>query len=143
MGFRTHVLGDKIHPADKNFTFSEAFFSFTRIGEGVFSPGFLNCTNGTKSRNAPHILFDVFTATEVYLHRAKVNLRKKKNFECYKNLDPETLLAKDIWASIDEMFHINSFKEVMLKCATRDNGILTKVDCVFTVCFITTFVSTS
>ena len=59
MGFRTHVLGDKIHPADKNFTFSEAFFSFTRIGEGVFSPGFLNCTNGTKSRNAPHILFDV------------------------------------------------------------------------------------
>ena len=80
--------------------------------------------------------------TEVYLRRAKVNLRKKKNLECNRNLDLETLIAKDSWATIGEMeevipFHMKSFKEVMLKSTTVDNGVLTKGDLVFAVRFIT------
>ena len=73
-----------------------------------------------------------FTVTEVYLRRAKVNLRKKKNLECNRNLDLETLIAKDSWATIEEMeevipYHMNSFKEIMLKCTVTGHGIITKM----------------
>ena len=53
-----------------------------------------------------------FTVTEVYLRRAKENLRKRKNVECTRNLALETLIAKDSWATIEEMeqvipYHLN------------------------------------
>ena len=38
-----------------------------------------------------------FTVTEVYLRREKENLRKRKNLECTRNLNLETLIAKDSW----------------------------------------------
>ena len=84
-----------------------------------------------------------FTVTEVYLRRTKVNLRKRKNFECNRNLDLEMLIAKDSWASIEEMemvvpYHMKSFKDVILKCTVPNYGILTRADLVFAVRFITT-----
>jgi len=83
-----------------------------------------------------------FTVTEVYLRRAKENLRKKKNFECNRNLDLETLIARDSWATIEEMeevipFHIKSFKTVIQKCVSNP-CTLTKGDLVFCIRFITT-----
>ena len=60
-----------------------------------------------------------FTVTEVYLRRAKENLRKRKNVECTRNLDLETLIAKDSWATIEEMeqvipYHLNHYKRICL-----------------------------
>ena len=60
------------------------------------------------------------TVTEVYLRRASENLRKKKYLEYTRNLDLETLIAKDSWATLEEMenivsFHINKFKRIIEK----------------------------
>jgi len=83
-----------------------------------------------------------FTVTEVYIRRAKENLRKKKNFECNRNLDLETLIARDSWATIEEMeevipYHIKGFKKVLEKCVSNPCR-LTKGDLVFCIRFITT-----
>jgi len=83
-----------------------------------------------------------FTVTEVYLRRAKENLRKKKNFECNRNLDLEALIAKDSWATIEEMekvipYHMLSFNTIIRKCKL-DPTELTKSDLVFVIRFITT-----
>ena len=65
-----------------------------------------------------------FTVTEVYIRRGKENLRKKKKLECHRNLDLETLIAKDSWATMEEMervipFHINRFKDIVEKCKVQ------------------------
>ena len=70
-----------------------------------------------KASGLPDNTLRCFTVTEVYLRRAKENLRKKKNIECNRNLDLETLIAKDSWASIEEMekvipFHIDTFQSL-------------------------------
>ena len=82
-----------------------------------------------------------FTVVEVYLRRAQENLRKKKNFECTRNLQLENLIAKDSWATIEEMeevipYHIKSFKTVLDKC--ENSRGLTRSDLVFCIRFITT-----
>ena len=83
-----------------------------------------------------------FTVTEVYLRRARQNLRKKKNIECSRNIDLETLISRNSWASIEDMeivipFHIKSFKKVIEKCAVGKE-IVTKHEMVFSIRFITT-----
>lgn len=82
-----------------------------------------------------------FTIIEVYLRRANENLRKKKNFECNRNLDLETLIAKDSWASIEEMeevipFHMKAFQLIISKANEKEP--VTKNDLVFCVRFVTT-----
>jgi len=83
-----------------------------------------------------------FAVTEVYLRRAKENLRKKKNIECTRNLDLETLIAKDSWATMEDMekvvpFHMKRFRTVIRKC-TIGREVLTKGEIVFCIRFITT-----
>ena len=83
-----------------------------------------------------------FTVTEVYLRRAKENLRKKKNIECSRNIDLETLISRDSWATIEEMeevipFHIKSFKKIVDKCTNNEQSIQ-KSEMVFCIRFITT-----
>ena len=83
-----------------------------------------------------------FAVTEVYLRRAKENLRKKKNLECNRNLDLETLIAKDSWATIEDMeevipFHIKSYKYLVERCKSHDASV-SKRDLVFCTRFITT-----
>ena len=83
-----------------------------------------------------------FTIIEVYLRRAKENLRKKKNLEKNRNLDLESLIAKDSWASLDEMeevipFHIKNFSSVIRKCIEKDKFVK-QTDLVFCTRFITT-----
>ena len=68
-----------------------------------------------------------FTVTEVYIRRGKENLRKQKVLEYGRNLDLETLIARDSWADIDEMekvipFHAARFKEVVEKCRVVENS---------------------
>lgn len=85
-----------------------------------------------------------FTVVEVYLRRAKENLRKRKNLECNRNLDLETLIARNSWASIEEMeevipFHMRQFKTIIQKCSDSDQSrLLTKAELVFCIRFITT-----
>ena len=76
-----------------------------------------------------------FAVTEGYLRRAKENLRKKKNLECNRNHDLETLIAKDSWATIEETeevipFHIKSYKYLVEKCKSHYASV-SKRDLVF------------
>ena len=66
-----------------------------------------------------------FTVTEVYIRRGRENLRKRKVLEYGRNLDLETLIARDSWADIDEMekvipFHAPRFKEIVEKCSQKE-----------------------
>ena len=84
-----------------------------------------------------------FTVTEVYLRRAKENLSKKKNLECTRNFDLETLIAKDSWATLEEMekvipFHLNHFKNIVEKCK-KQLPLPTKQELMFCTRFVTTF----
>ena len=87
-----------------------------------------------KANNVSDLTLRCFTVTEVYLRRAKENLRKKKNVECTRNLDLETLIARDSWATIEEMeqeipFLMNRYRNIIQNCLAE--GIVTKGDLVF------------
>ena len=83
-----------------------------------------------------------FTVTEVYLRRAKENLRKKKNLECTRNFDLESLIACDSWASLDDMqkvvpFHTARFETYVKKCI-QQSPLPTKNELMFCTRFIST-----
>ena len=66
-----------------------------------------------------------FTVTEVYLRRGKENLAKKKRLQYSRNLDLETLIARDSWATVEEMeavipYHTPKFTGVLEKCVNKD-----------------------
>ena len=82
-----------------------------------------------------------FTSVEVYLRRAEEILRKKKNFECNRDFDLETLIGKDRWTTIEKMeevipYHVKSFQTVIRKCMSNDQ--VTKNELEFCIRFITT-----
>ena len=98
-----------------------------------------------KSNGVTYNTLRCFNVTEVYSRRAKENSRKKNNFECTRNLDLQALIARDSWATIDELeevipFHIKAFKTVLQKCVS-DPRTLTKGD-LYSICN-STLVSTS
>ena len=84
-----------------------------------------------------------FTITEVYLRRAKENFRKKKKLECTRHFDLEKLIARDSWATLEDMekvipYHIDTFKEIVEKSKTQ-TPLPTKTELVFCTKFVTTF----
>ena len=84
-----------------------------------------------------------FTVSEVYLRRARENLSKKKKLECNRNLDLETLIAKESWATIEDMekvipFHVEKFKSVVEKCKDQ-SSVPNKSELAFSTRFVATF----
>lgn len=84
-----------------------------------------------------------FTITEVYLRRARDNLRKKKRLDSTRNFDLETLIGRDSWASLEEMervipHHINGFKQVVEKCKSQ-TPLPSKQELTFCTRFVTTY----
>jgi len=84
-----------------------------------------------------------FTVTEVYLRRAKENFRKKKRLESTRNFDLETLIARDSWASLEEMenvipFHIKQFKTIIEKSKLQ-SPLPSKAELTFCTRFVTTY----
>ena len=62
-----------------------------------------------------------FTVTEVYIRRGKENLGKKKKLDYGRNLDLETLIARNSWATLEEMekvipYHTPKYEYVWTKC---------------------------
>ena len=61
-----------------------------------------------------------FAVTEVYLRRSRSTLQRRKNLEYSRNLDLESLIARDSWASIQEMeevipYHSPKYQYVVKK----------------------------
>ena len=83
-----------------------------------------------------------FTVTEVYLKRGKENLTKKKKIEYARNLDLETLISRNSWATIQEMeevipYHTPKYRYVLNKCKADDEH-----PNVSELCFATRFIVT-
>ena len=105
----------------------EAVINFMQAvtGEwGMKSSGALNYVKAMadlvdfrKSHGVSPLVLQSFAVTEVYLRRGKDNLRKKKAIEYSRNLDLETLIGKDSWATLEELekvvpFHAPKFQEI-------------------------------
>ena len=78
-----------------------------------------------KANGVSDAVLRTFTVTEVYLRRGKENLAKKKRLQYSRNLDLESLIARDSWASIEEMeavipYHTPKFKSILEKCVDKD-----------------------
>ena len=74
-----------------------------------------------KSQGVTDQVLRSFAITEVYLRRGQRCLSRKKMTEWNRNFDLETLMAKNCWATMEEMenvipFHLSRFKDVIEKC---------------------------
>ena len=66
-----------------------------------------------------------YTVTEVYIRRGKENLAKQKKLEYSRNLDLERLIARESWATIEEMeqvipYHSPKYKHILKQCNADD-----------------------
>jgi len=84
-----------------------------------------------------------FTVTEVYIRRGKENLGKQKKVEYGRNLDLESLISRNSWATLTEMekvipYHSPKYEYVWKKC-NDDLEAPTIGDLTFATRFIITF----
>ena len=96
-----------------------------------------------KAKGVPDDTLRSFTVTEVYIRRGKENLTKKKKIEYARNLDLETLISRNSWATIQEMeevipYHTPKYQYVLRKCkdATQRPSL---TELTFATRFIATF----
>ena len=84
-----------------------------------------------------------FTVSEVYIRRGKENLAKKKKLEYSRNLELESLISRDSWATLDDMekvipFHSPRYQSLIKKC--KDEKEIPSIsELVFATRFIVTF----
>lgn len=95
-----------------------------------------------KSQGVSDEVLRNYTVTEVYLRRGKRNLAKKQKAEWARNFDLETLIAKNNWASLEDMetvipFHLPKFKKVV-ECCRDNSGDVSPSDLTFATRFVTT-----
>ena len=84
-----------------------------------------------------------FAVTEVYLRRSRTTLQRKKNLEYSRNLDLESLIARDSWASLQDMeevipYHSPKYQYIVKKAKSNDNPP-TVSELAFATRFIITF----
>ena len=95
-----------------------------------------------KSQGVSDEVLRNYAVTEVYLRRGKRNLSKKQKAEWSRIYDLENLIAKNNWASLEDMetvipFHLSKYKKTVECC--RDNpGDVLPSDLTFATRFVTT-----
>ena len=99
-----------------------------------------------KSQGVTDQVLRSFAITEVYLRRGQRCLSRKKMTEWNRNFDLETLMAKNCWATMEEMenvipFHLSRFKDVIEKCRSTSTDVVDVCtsDLTFATRFITTY----
>ena len=83
-----------------------------------------------------------FTVTEVYLRRGIGNIARKKKINYSRNLDLEQLIARNSWATIEEMekvipHHAPKFQNIVR--SIKETGSASLSDIAFATRFIITF----
>ena len=96
-----------------------------------------------KAQGVPDDTLRTFTVTEVYIRRGKENLAKKKKIEYARNLDLESLISRNSWATIQEMeevipYHTPKYQYVLKKCQNEEQQPSLS-DLTFATRFIVTF----
>lgn len=94
-----------------------------------------------KSLNVSNESLRSFAVVEIYIRRGKRCLAKKIKMDWSRNLDLETLIAKNNWATLEEMecvvpFHLPKFKAIVEKCQ-KGQGDVFPSDLTFATRFIT------
>ena len=84
-----------------------------------------------------------FTVSEVYIRRGKENLAKRKKLEYSRNLELESLISRDSWATIEDMekvipFHSPKYQSIVKKAKVAKES-LPSSDLAFATRFIVTF----
>ena len=84
-----------------------------------------------------------FISTEVYLRNSCRSFRRRKKIEYVRNLGVEKLIAKNSWATIDEMervipFHSERFTDVCRACSDKSADV-SNVDLAFATRFLIAF----
>ena len=80
-------------------------------------------------RKASGVTDDVlrsFTCTDVYIRRGKENLSRQKQLDYGRNLDLESLISRNSWASVEEMervipYHTPKYQYVLKKSRNNDS----------------------
>ena len=97
-----------------------------------------------KCHGIPDSTLRMFAVTEVYLRRSKSTLYRKRNVEYSRNLNLESLMAEQSWATLEDMekvipFHSPKYEELFQKAGSASASPLTTSDLAFTTRFIITF----
>ena len=84
-----------------------------------------------------------FTVSEVYIRRGKENLAKRKKMEYSRNLELESLISRDSWATLEDMekvipFHSPKYQAIDKK-SKEGKESLSSSDLAFATRFIVTF----
>lgn len=84
-----------------------------------------------------------FTVSEVYIRRGKENLAKRKKLEYSRNLELESLISRDSWATLEDMekvipFHSPKYQSIVKKSKDGKES-LSSSDLAFATRFIVTF----
>ena len=84
-----------------------------------------------------------FTVSEVYIRRGKENLAKRKKMEYSRNLELESLISRDSWATLEDMekvipFHSPKYQAIVKK-SKEEKESLSSSDLAFATRFIVTF----
>ena len=71
-------------------------------------------------------------------------MSKKKKADWSQNLDLETLIARNSWATVEEMqsvipYHLTGFKDILSKCQVKDEGGISITDLTFATRFVITY----
>ena len=96
-----------------------------------------------KSKGCSDSVLRSFAVTEVYIRKCKSTMYRRKNIEYNRDLSLETLIARNSWATLEDMeavipYHANKFMEVVNKCregvevpSTADLVFATRFVCAF------------
>ena len=80
-----------------------------------------------KCQGLPDETLRLFAITEVYIRRSKSTLNKKKNVEYTRDLTLEKLIARDSWATLEDMekvipYHSPKYQYLLRKCQQKGNN---------------------
>lgn len=96
-----------------------------------------------KSKGCSDSVLRSFAVTEVYLRKCKSTMHRRKNMEYTRDLNLETLISRQSWATLTEMNkvipnHTDKFMEVVRKCR-EDNDPPTSADLILASRFLCTY----
>lgn len=97
-----------------------------------------------KCQGIPDTTLRLFAVTEVYLRRSKSTLYKKRNLEYSRDLNLETLIAQNSWATLAELeevipFHSPRYKDIYTKAGENQDQDVTIPELAFATRFIIAF----
>ena len=106
MNFIKHIIGD---------------WELKATGVISYLQAISDLSDFRKAKGCSDSVLRSFSVTEVYLRKCKSAMHRRKNMEYTRDLNLETLMARNSWTTLSEMeevipFHTGKFMEIIKKC---------------------------